>query len=167
MGMSVSVLKVTDDQIRAFQDDPARAMALVNRVVPYASEDECYLADFWHGVHFLLAQQVEAVAPPLGAVLQGDVTYQGGAEPLHAIYSATTKALADEMAGLTEAALHRRYDPPRMQKVYPVRYWLTNERLDAEQSFPELYGYFRKLAKTAVAAARDGKGLLFCRYEDW
>ena len=115
---------------------------------------------------FVLTRGKGGAALPMGALKQGDVHYvKGLSDPAHAISSATTKALTAELQSLPEPSLRERFDPPKMLEagVYTGRLW----RPPADGSFNELMGYFRRFRDFATEAAKEGKGLVFCRYEDW
>lgn len=164
MGISMSLHLCADAQIRDFSED-------VNRVNDFLLESpsrgDCYLADFWDGLHFLLAGGADARDLPLAALKVGDVEFQGATEATHAIFSGTAKTLAEELQTLSAPTLRERFDPGKMveARVYPVRPWLFPEH--AESTFQELMFYFDRLRNVAVAASREGHGLLFIRYEDW
>lgn len=164
MGISMSVHKLTDARLAELGEDASRAKDLL-RELP--SPGECYLADFWDGVHFLLTGSPDAGELPLAALKVGDVRLGGGAEATHAIFSRTARALAAELRDLSEATLRTRFDPPRMveARVYPIRPWMYPE--PAELTFRELMSYFERLRRIAAEAAEEGQGLLFTRYEDW
>jgi uncharacterized protein DUF1877 len=162
MGISMSVYRVTDAQIRDFSEDVSRVADFLDR----AGRGECYLADFWDGVHFLLTGGPDAGELPLSALKVGDVEFRGGYEPTHAIFRPMAQSFAAELQGLSEAALRERFDPREMAeaRVYPIRPWLFPEH--AESTFRELMFYFGRLHNAAAEASVKGHGLLFSRYED-
>jgi hypothetical protein len=131
MGISMSVIMVTDDEIRDFVEHPDRLEELLNRTIPYHGPDECYLLSYWRAL--------ERFVPP-GTFSGGDVTYSEGlSDPPHALYSSTTKALAKVLSEQSGYMM----DDPEKQRA------------------------FQRLGNFASEAARQGKGLIFCRYEDW
>ena len=171
MGISVSVLSATDDEIRAFPGVGGELDVALGRRIA-RGEDECYLADYWDGLHYLLTGQASGGELPLSVLKRGDVRYSGLDDPVHALFSDTVRALAAAMQALPEAVLRERFDPPTMstageggRPLYPGRYWLSLSSCD--EMFRELMSQFRKLRDYASAAAAAGKGLLVCRYEDW
>ncbi len=162
MGISMSIYTVTDVQISEFAEDPTRVDEFALRSW---WRGECYLADFWHGVHFLLTGRAEEAELPLSALKTGDAIYTNASDPAHAIFSSTTKALASQVQTLSEADLRKNFDLEAMsESVYPIRPWLFPEL--AESTFSELTFYFERLRGIAIRAAEEGKGLLFRRYED-
>jgi hypothetical protein len=167
MGISMSVLMITDDQIRDFSQSPSRLEDLLNRTIPFVSKDLCYLADFWDGLHYVLTAGPDGAEVLLGVLKRGDVKYSKGlSDPAHAIYSATVRALAEELQGLSESRLRARFDPRKMLEacVYPGRMWVFPDL--ADDTFRDLMSYFRRLRDFATEATRENKGLVFCRYED-
>ncbi|HEU0180413.1 MAG TPA: DUF1877 family protein [Blastocatellia bacterium] len=164
MGISMSLYLCDDAQIREFSDD-------VNRVEDFIirspNRGDCYLADFWDGIHYLLTSGTDTRDLPLAALKTGDVEFRGGASATHAIFSETAKAFAEELQSLSEQTLRERFDPGRMleARVDPIRPWLFPEH--AESTFRDLMFYFDRLRNIASAASREGQGLLFTRYEDW
>jgi hypothetical protein len=167
MGISVGILTATDAQIRAFVADVAGLRGLFIGIVN--NPRACHLHDFWDGLHFVLTAET-GDALPLAAVKRGDVRYHGVGDPTHAIFAATTAALAQELSALSEPVLRARFDPPKMLRgpdgtmVYPGRLWTPD---GSGAVFRELMGYFNRLRDYVAAAARAGNGLLFSRYEDW
>ena len=168
MGISMSAVMTTDDQIRDFRQNPSRLEDLLNRTIPFESKDVCYLADFWDALHYVLTEGADGSELPLCVLKRGDVKYSEGlSDPAHAIYSATVRALAGELRGLSESTLRERCDPRKMfeARVYPRRLWVSPDL--ADDTFRELMSYFRALRDFATEAARENRGLVFCRYEDW
>jgi hypothetical protein len=167
MGISVGILTATDEQIRGFATDLDGLGELFIGVI--GNPRACHLHEFWDGLHFLLTVETGG-ALPLSALKRGDVDYADAADVTHAIYAATTKALAQELAALSEPVLRRRYDPARMlggpdgTRVYPARLWTPGGN---DAVFRDLIGYFNRLCNYVAAAATAGNGLLICRYEDY
>lgn len=159
----MSAWTVTDAQISQFAEDSTR---LDEFTLGPMCRGECYLADFWHGVHFVLTGKAGEAGLPLSVLVTGDVIYPAVADPTHAIFSATTGSLADVLQTLSEADLRKNFDLEEMVKarVYPVRPWLFPE--SSESTFDELMFYFERLRGIALRAAGENKGLLFRRYED-
>ncbi len=177
MGISISVLMASDDQIRDFIAQPSRLEDLLNSTIPYTTEDCCYLANCWHGLHYLLTGEITGGDLPLCALRRGEVTFAGLSDPTHAIYSKTAEAFAGELSKLSEAILRKRFDPLKVpgpgrggRPILPApgedryRELLLNS---AEGTFRELLTYFSGLRDFSLRAAEKNMGLLFCRYEDW
>ena len=171
MGISVSVVTATDDEIRAFPGADGELEAALNSRIRLG-EDECYLEDYWDGLHYLLTGEAKSGELPLSVLKGGDVRYSGVEDPVHAIYSATVKGLAKELHALPETVMRERFDPPTMLKagaggrpLYPGRYWLSP--VPNEGMFRVLMSQFRKLRDYVTAAAAEDMGLFICRYEDW
>lgn len=99
MGISVSILTATDGQIGAFAADVAALETLFIGVIN--NPRACHLHDFWDGLHFVLAAET-GNALPLAAVKQGDLHYRGVDDSMHALFAATTAALAEALSALSE-----------------------------------------------------------------
>jgi len=167
MGISVSILMVSDDQIARFQAHIGELEHLLTTTIPYFNKNKCYLSDYWGGLHYLLTKGESGRIPLVAALEKGDVQYTGASDPTHALFSSSTKDLAAAMAVLSEEALRERYDIENMRhlSVYPGRYWVFPEY--AEETFQELMMYFKRLRNTVTEAAEKDMGLIICRYEDW
>jgi hypothetical protein len=164
MGISMSLYLCDDTQIRDFIENANLVNDFINGS---PGRGDCYLADYWDGIHYLLTGSPDARDLPLAALKAGAVEFRGGAEATHAIFSETAKAFSDELQSLSEETLRRRFNPAKMAaaRIYPVRPWLFPEH--AESAFQELMFYFARLRNVAAAASSEGHGLLFSRYEDW
>jgi len=162
VGISMSVYAVSDAEIRALADSAGQLSDFTRG----RGRGECYLADCWDGLHFLLTGDPASRALPLAALKAGDVVYAEASDPTHAIFSRTAKTLAGELGAMPEAALRKRFDPRAMLEsgVYPGRPWAFPELADS--TFRELLVYFDRLRSRAMRAAEGGTGLLFQRYED-
>jgi hypothetical protein len=166
MGISVTIVAAADAEIHRFSSDSA---ALHRRFHAAGAGPSCHLNDFWDGLDFVLTAE-SGDALPLAAIKRGDVRYPDADDPTHAIFAATAKRLADELAALSEPELRRRYDPPAMlgdaggRMVYPGRLWTPGA---ADRVFGELMGYFRNLRRCVAAAAAARLGLVVYRYEDF
>ena len=167
MGISVSILTAPDGQISAFAADVAALETLFIGVT--SNPRACHLHDFWDGLHFVLTAET-GDALPLAAIKRGDLHYRDVGDSRHAIFAATTAALAQTLSALSEPVLRARFDPPKMlggrdgTMVYPGRLWTPGGE---EAVFRELMGYFTRLRDCVAAAARAGNGLLFSRNEEW
>jgi hypothetical protein len=181
MGISVDIVPASDAEILGFRSD---ACALRERFGAPRIGDASYLTDLWDGLDFVLTAE-SGDALPLGAIKRGDVVYPNAGveesrgvqcrnyhfDECHAIFAATTKQLALELSGLSEATLRCRFDPAKMRGesdgrlVYPGRLWLP--LADADSVFRELMFYFNRLRRCVSEAAAADLGLLFYRYEDW
>lgn len=174
MGISMCVLEFTDEEIRDFKENTRQLEDLLNGAIVY-DRVPCYrLFTFWYGIHhYLLTMEADREDLPLCALSRGDVEFAGLSDHAHAIYSATAKALAKELTELSEATLRERFEA-RMREAHNSQafhkshigqVWTFPEYL--ESTFRELMPYFGNLKTIAVEAAKEDKGLLFCRYEDW
>ncbi len=163
----MSVVPATDDEIRAFQSDVA---ALRKRVE--GAFGAAYLSSLWDCLDFLpTAESGDAL--PLSAIKRGDVVYRGAGREYspefqcnnyffsdcHAIFAATTKRLAQELAALNEETLRRRSHPAKMvrRKVYKSDYWKSCP----DDAFAKLMDDFKALRDCATQAAAADRGLLF------
>ena len=168
MGISLSVVMATDERIRSFVQAPES----LDGIVAAHGPDECYLADYWDGLHYLLTGDAGAGELPLSALKRGTVAFVDVDDPTHAIDSATVAALTEVLQGLGASDLRKHFDPPAMliagedgRAIYPSRYW--GPRASPERMFGELVFHFEKYREFVARAADEGKGLVFCRYEDW
>ena len=105
MGISTTVGRASDAQIRDLSEDPQAADDHFAGCASGASTEFCHLHDHWAGLHFLLAGDVEGGELPLAAIRRGDLVYIGVSDPIHAIYSATTRAFAEALANLVLGAV--------------------------------------------------------------
>jgi hypothetical protein len=166
MGISVTLVAATDEEIRRFSSD---AKALHHRFHAAGAGSSCHLNDFWDGLDFVLTAE-SGDALPLAVIKRGDIRYPDAEDPTHAIFAATTKRLAQTLSVIAEPELRRRYDPGRMlggpggRMVYPGRLWTPGA---ADRVFGELMGYVRSLRRCADTAAAAGLGLVVYRYEDF
>jgi hypothetical protein len=166
MGISMSVTTATDAQLVSFESEPVAHQAHV-RMLEWTA-DCCYLADYWDGIHYLIAGGTSEGHLPLAALKKGDITYTPSSlEPVHGIRADTARAFDAQLQLLTDETLRARFDSPAMlaANVYPGRLWLG---LTAEDSsFRELQFYLDRLRAIARRAANGNLGLIFSRYEDW
>ena len=168
MGISMRVLMMTDGQIQDLDQDPSRLEDMLNGAELHAIEGHCHLTDSWGALHYVLTGGVGEGELPLGAVMKGDVDLSKGlADPAHAIYSATARALSRELLRLSEPTLQERFDPQKMfeARVSPHRGWAAD--CFSGIRFADLMQHFRRLQAFVAAAAEGGKGLVFYRFEDW
>ena len=165
MGISVSIVAATDEELREFRADPRKLEDMLSRTIPYSGDDRCYLADHWDALHYLLTSGPEGDAPPLDAIKRGEIEFRAE-DRTHGVSSASTKALAAALERVSETELHERFDPTEMREksVYSGRFWVFPGL--ADEVFEETMNYFRGLRGFATKAAEAGKGLIFCRYED-
>ena len=164
MGKSVSVVMATDEQMQAFIAQPGTMHH--SPILSPRAQDNCYLADHWDALHYLLTRGPLGAALPMGAIKHGEFEFRDE-DPSHGITSATTKEFAAALSALSRADLEERYDPRDMRKnsVYPGRFWINADR--AVGIDDETAAYFNRLRDFAARAAEAGKGLIFGRYEDW
>ncbi|MCP4604442.1 MAG: DUF1877 family protein [Proteobacteria bacterium] len=178
MGISISVLMATDDQIREFKAEPSRLENLLDRTISRDSDDLCRLLDYWDALHFMLTDQGRNTELPLAALKTGEVSYSDLSDPAHAIYSGTTKAFSRCLQELASSTLRQRFDLSKMadggarvRTMYPSprgilgRIWANGSYTD--ETFEELMTFLRDLREFVVQAAEQNKGLIFCRFEDW
>ena len=104
MAISVSVLAASEDDIRRYREAPDELDAWLNGIIPYHGDDECYLAEYWAVLHYLLTGEDAGGELPLAVLRRGDVTYDVD-DPTHAITGATTRELANALKGLSETDL--------------------------------------------------------------
>lgn len=159
MGTSMKVYPITDDRIAELRRDPSGIRALVG------SADECYLGDYWDCLHFVLTGEAGKADLPLGALKCGDVTLEDD-DPVHAIVHSTTFQLSEAMGRIEPGQLRERFDPAvlRQNRVRPSPVWSAEY---ADENFAELLWCFERLRSATCAAAANGAGLLFVKFEDW
>ncbi len=163
MGISMIVLLCADEQIHSFHRDPNLLREFLHKT---PSGGDCYLADFWDALDFLITQGPEVRGLPMTALKVGDVEFPSADDDTHAIFRHTARAFAGELQRLSETTLRGRFDLAQLikAKIYPIRPWLFPQY--EEDTFHELLGYYRRLLNVTEAATTQKVGLLFCRYED-
>jgi hypothetical protein len=171
MGISTAVVAVTDREILEFVEQPALADAAFSGAASFDRERCCHLHDHWAALHYLLTRTADGGELPLAAIRRGDLTIPGATDPTHAILSGTARSLAAALDAVTEAELRGRFDPAAMltagpggTPIYPGRLWCFPTL--AEGTLAELMADLARLRDFVSRAAREGKGLVFCRYED-
>ena len=171
MGISISLLMASDDQIRDFIAQPNLLEDLLNHTIPNATEDYCCLANLWHGLHYLLTGEVRGGELPMCALRRGEVRFSGVSDPTHAIYSNTAQAFATELSKLSEAILKERFDPRKVPNAGRDGRTVVHDPplfpALSDLYFRELMTYFSGLRDFCLRTANRDMGLLFCRYEDW
>jgi hypothetical protein len=148
LGISVSAVMATDDQIRECVTDSGQLEKILGVIVG-VSDRKCYLADTWRHLHQALTMGADPDALPLCAINRGEVEYGWNSGPAHALSSTTTRALAEALGQLLSG--------PSLE----ARASAVGLRLSSLQT------EIGRLHDFASKAAREGKGLIFCRYEDW
>jgi len=173
MGISMKAIMVTDGQILGLCESTSQLDKTVQALFR-GHDDDCYLADYWDGIHYVLTAGNENSNLPLSALKRGDVEFSGDVafskrqpESTHAIYSTTVRDLAIALRQITESTLRERFNKPRMLElnIYPGRLWAFPDHED--DGFRELMLYYSRLRDLVAKAAGQNKGLFFIRYEDW
>lgn len=166
MAISVSILFVTDEQICDFDTQPAHADGLCIGINSFDRDRCCHLHDLWDGMHYLFTHGLTIETLPFTAIKHGDVTL-ACEDRTHALYAATTRALATQLQSLSDDELRHRYGEMCGQghRIYPRRYWRSEQ--PNEEGYLEMRLYVNKFRDFALRAADKHQGLLFCRYEDW
>lgn len=173
MGISVSVLYVSDEQIQGFNDKRQDASELFIGCTGFSEPECCHLHDHWDGINYLLTGDSDSTKLPLCAIKWGNMLYPTGVgDKIHALYPPTTRALAEALAPISQSRFKERFDLEAMSKagpggrpLHPGRPWLFPEL--ADDSFRDLWTYFDSFRNFVAAAAENDNGLLFCRYEDY
>lgn len=146
MGISMKVLPVTDDEIRAVVAKPKQLDDF------FWQRKGAELLDYWKRVAFLLGN------PPF--LDRGDVVIEEGTERIHAVYGGTAKQVAATLPQVTEEQFRARFDPVAMKAA---RMLVAPDG----HELPEFWEAFKALRDVVLRAASEGKGLLFVRYEDY
>jgi len=176
MGISVSIIPVTDRQIRDFVEHPSRAEDMCNSIIPFGGKDECLrLFNDWRRIHaFLLGWRGEDL--PFSCLQRGDVRFSPVGDATWAIYSASVQSLSRDLAGLdksrigaitvgmgaaymSDIAERKKRGATSLEDTTPEKAWA--------QELSTLIGYVLKLQDFAARAAEARKGFMVCRYEDW
>ncbi len=163
MGKSVTIVRFTDEEIRAGLRDPGTLERLLNQAIPSHGPRSCDLHDLWDGVDYLLAGP--SAEPQIHLIKRGEVRFEGLSDSAHGFTSAAARSLAGQLETLGVETLRGRYQPERMKDaVYPGRLWIRPESF--EDSFQELVKAFERARRFISRVAAEGDGLVVCHFED-
>jgi hypothetical protein len=168
MGISLTLLPASDDEIRYYVSSPKAADARFAGVAS-PSTNACHLHDRWAALHFLCTGDMDDGASPLGLLQAGELEIRGAADPTFGIFADAVSSWDSALVALTDEEFERRcfradllHGGPGGTLVYPGR-WpdAMNEALASE-----LREYFDRLRRFIRTTATQRLGAVFSRYED-
>ncbi|MCW6003471.1 YfbM family protein [Micromonospora sp. CPCC 205371] len=164
MGMVLIGRRLSNDELQAVLDGPARVAALLygdldddDAEMP---EPELDLDKSWHGIHYLLTGTAWTMgqAAADAAILGGDeVGEDNGYGPARLLRPATVRMVATALDALSVETLRARFDPDAMAAadIYP-NIWAGG----ADEFDNYLAPYFTQLRQFYGAAAASGQAVL-------
>ena len=168
MGISLTLLPASDDEIRHYATSPAHADARFAAIAS-PSADVCHLHDRWAALHYLSTGDSEDGASPLGLLKAGQIEIRGAADPTFGIYAEAMASWHAALGALTDEEFERRcfradllHGGPGGARVYPGRW----PDAMTESLASELRWYFDRLRRFVSVTAGRGLGAVFSRYED-
>jgi hypothetical protein len=156
MGISVSFLKATDEEIRAFESRPKELDQRVTSIFGSVSLNRGYMAQFWGKVSVLIQEASGDKGRVLMGLCYGELKYKGTSDKTWAIFSETVKAVAEACEEASRAVP----DPASARRYVEFRHGI-------DQHYEELMIYFTRFCGLVAEAAREGVGLIGAEYEDW
>jgi hypothetical protein len=168
MGISLTLLPASDDEIRYYVSSPKAADERFAGIAS-SSADACHLHDRWAALHFLCTGDMDNGAPPLGLLKAGEVDIRGAADPVFGVFADAVASWHAALDALTDEEIERRCFRADLlhcgsggSSVYPGR-WpdAMNETLASE-----LREYFDRLRRFVGTTATQRLGAVFSRYED-
>src|SRR5262245_12056872 len=109
MGISLTLLPASDDEIRYYVSSPKAVDARFNGIATSSSSAHtCHLHDRWAALHFLCTGDVDEGAAPLGLLKAGEIEIRGTADPAFGIFADTVSSWHDALAALTDEEFERR-----------------------------------------------------------
>ena len=156
MGISMAVLATPDAELRQFSKAPGRLELMLNRVIGGRGEGMVSLENRWKWAHALLAETPRDPHLPMGLLMVGDIAWEGLSDPAHGVYSPTVRAFVDQLEGVSDPILRRRFANA-----------IEDGFLRRTSAFSEAAGALSVLRSYAERAASREEGLIFCRWEDW
>jgi hypothetical protein len=168
MGISVTLLPASDDEIRYYVSSP-RAVDARFAGVATSSARACHLHDRWAALHFICTGNMDDGASPLGLLKAGELEFRGAADPTFGTFADAVSSWHTALDALTDQEFERRCFRADLLHggsggaiVYPGR-WpdAMNESLASE-----LGDYFDRLRQFVRTTAAQKLGAVFSRYED-
>jgi hypothetical protein len=170
MGISLTLLPASDDEIRYYVSSPKAVDARFAGIASAsASAHACHLHDRWAALHFLCTGDVDDDASPLGLLKGGELEIRGAADPTFGIFADAVSSWDRALVALTDEEFERRcfradllHGGTGGARIYPGR-WpdAMNEPLASE-----LREYFDRLRQFVRMTAGHRLGAVFARYED-
>jgi Domain of unknown function (DUF1877) len=169
MGISLSLLPASDDEIRHYVISPKAVDARFAGVIS-SSADACHLHERWAALHYLCTGDMDDDAPPLGLLKAGQLEIRGAADPTFGIFAEAVSSWHAALGALTDEEFERRcfradllHGGSGGAHVYPGRW----PEAMTETLASELRWYFDRLRRFVRATAGRGLGAVFSRYEDY
>lgn len=163
MGMIANLIRVPESELAEILEDSTILENIVYADDDYGQENE-RVADIdksWDGIIFLLTgHSIQNASHPLVNVLFSgqliDEEQDMGYGPAHYLTSVQVKELNEQISGLTEEDLRKRFNPAEMKKqgVYPD---IWDEGDDA---FEYIYEGFISLQHTFITAAANNEAII-------
>lgn len=157
MGMRFGVYAARADEARRLRGSRAAVGNFFEGLD--RSSSGCWLEKSWHGLHFVFCGDAWGGEGPLAFLLQGGSPVGGdmGYGPARLVDPDEVPAIANALAGLSDAEFDRRFDLDRLaeEQIYPD---IWDE--DREELLGEYRGYFHQLRDFTRAAAQQGQGLV-------
>lgn len=168
MGISLTLLPASDDEIRHYVTSPKDVDARFRGVIS-SSGDACHLHDRWAALHYLCTSDLDDGAPPLGLLKAGQLEFRGTADPTFGIFADAVSSWHASLGALTDEEFERRCFGADLlhggrggTRVYPGRWPDTM----TESLASELRWYFDRLRQFVQMTAGKRLGAVFSRYED-
>jgi hypothetical protein len=168
MGISLTLLPASDDEIRYYVSSPKAVDARFAGIAT-PSAHACHLHDRWAALHFLCTGDMDDGASPLGLLKTGELEIHGAADPTFAIFADAMTSWHTALGTLTDEEFERRcfradllHGGSGGTLIYPGR-WpdAMNDPLASE-----LRDYFDRLRQFVTTTAAQRLGAIFSRYED-
>ncbi|UOQ65540.1 YfbM family protein [Hymenobacter volaticus] len=163
MSMTMTVRKVSDEQLRELLDEPDLILDFVDS--PVSANQELDLDKAWHGLHFMLTGSNWDGPEPFAYLLDGgefvgnEEDHDLGYGPARGLTSIAVSRFAAALAGLSELDFKARYDSATMDEleIYPLD-WSKEEKL--EEIVEWLTTTFKELRQFVHEAAATNQALL-------
>lgn len=163
MGMTMTVRKVSEEQLQQLLDEPDLILDFVDSSVPASQELD--LDKAWHGLHFMLTGSDWEGPEPFAYLLAGgefignEEDHDVGYGPARGLTSVEVSQFAAALDGLSESEFKARYDSAAMGEleIYPEG-WSNEEK--PEEIVEWLATSFNQLKQFVHDAAAEKQALL-------
>jgi hypothetical protein len=163
MSMTMTLRKVSDEQLQELLNEPDLILDFVEEEVPASQELD--LDKAWHGLHFMLTGSDWEGPEPFAYLLAGgefignEEDHDLGYGPARGLTSAEVGRFAAALDGLLEAEFKARYDSAAMDEleIYPLD-WSKEEK--PEEIVQWLATEFKELKQFVHEAAAAKQALL-------
>jgi len=161
--MTMTLRKVSDEQLRELLDEPDLILDFVAEEVP--ANQELDLAKAWHGLHFMLTGSDWEGPEPFAYLLDGgeaignEEDHDLGYGPARGLSNAEVTRFSAALDGLSEPDFKARYDSAAMDEleIYPLD-WSKEEK--PEEIVGWLATSFKELKQFVHEAAAAKQALL-------